>query len=214
MSDQNPSAWRERFLTPLNWHIAGFAVLLLIVIGLAIRVGIDWSATSGRSNDALNEKQFQLKALELETAPLRGLDGRVADSRDQILAFYGKRIPANYSAIAARIGELQVKSGARLSRVQYTQGPPGPDLTEISLDASISGDYRQIMRLVNSLERDQTFFVIRGMALTEQQGGLVNLRLRFSTWLRAADAASSGLPASPARAGIASAAAQPAKEGM
>jgi hypothetical protein len=28
------------------------------------------------------------------------------------------------------------------------------------------------------------FFVIRGMQLTGQQGGLVNLRLRVSTWLR------------------------------
>jgi len=29
------------------------------------------------------------------------------------------------------------------------------------------------MRFVNSLERDQTFFVITGMSLTGQQGGLV-----------------------------------------
>jgi type IV pilus assembly protein PilO len=80
--------------------------------------------------------------------------------------------------------------------MQYTQGPPGPDLTEISLDAGITGDYPQIMRFVNALERDKTFFVIRQMALTGQQGGLVNLRLRVSTWLRPADAAASGLPSS------------------
>ena len=45
------------------------------------------------------------------------------------------------------------------------------DLTEISMDAGISGEYPQIMRFVNGLERDQTFFVIRAMALTGQQGG-------------------------------------------
>ena len=56
------------------------------------------------------------------------------------------------------------------------------------MDAGISGEYPQIMRFVNGLERDQTFFVIRTMALTGQQGGLVNLRLRVSTWLRPADA--------------------------
>jgi hypothetical protein len=95
------------------------------------------------------------------------------------------------------VGELHVKSGVRLSRVNYTQGPPGSDLTEISMDAGISGAYPEIMRFVNSLERDQTFFVIRGMALTGQQGGLVNLRLRVSTWLRPADAAASGLPPTP-----------------
>jgi hypothetical protein len=135
--------------------------------------------------------------LDLAAAPLRGLDKRVEESRSKMEAFYSRRIPPTYSSIATRIGELQVKSGVRLSRVQYTQGPSGSDLTEISMDAGISGNYPEIMRFVNSLERDQTFFVIRAMALTGQQGGLVNLRLRVSTWLRPGDAAASGLPPTP-----------------
>jgi Tfp pilus assembly protein PilO len=190
-------AWREHLASPLTWHVAGVAVLLLLTIGLAVRFGLDWAATNGKSTDVLTGKQVELKALNLETAPLRGLDRRVDESRFRIQAFYDKRIPRNYSSIAERIGEIQVKSGVRLSRVQYTQGLPGSDLTEIQLDAGISGDYSQIMRFVNGLERDQNFFVIRAMALTGQQGGLVNLRLRVSTWLRPADAAASGLPAIP-----------------
>ena len=87
-----------------------------------------------------------------------------------------------------------MKSGVRLSRVVYAQGEPTGDLTEISMDAGVSGTYPQIMHFVNGLERDQTFFVIRAMALTGQQGGMVNLRLRLSTWLRSADAINSGLP--------------------
>jgi hypothetical protein len=197
MSSRPSSHWRERLASPLTWHFAVFAVMLLLVIGLAVRFGLDWAATNGRSTDALAGKQVELKALDLQTAPLRGLDKRVEESRSQIQTFYGKRIPPNYSSIATRVGELQVKSGVRLSRVNYTQGPPGSDLTEISMDAGISGAYPEIMRFVNSLERDQTFFVIRAMALTGQQGGLVNLRLRVSTWLRPADAAASGLPPTP-----------------
>jgi hypothetical protein len=198
MSNFNLSSkWRERLAAPLTWHYAGFAVMLLLVIGLAIRFGIDWTATNSRSTDALAGKQVELTALDLQTASLRGLDRRVDESRSQIENFYGKRVPPNYSSIATRIGELQVKSGVRLSRVQYTQGAPGSDLTEISLDAGISGGYPSIMRFVNSIERDQTFFVIRAMSLTGQQGGMVNLRLRVSTWLRPADAAASGLPPTP-----------------
>jgi Tfp pilus assembly protein PilO len=192
-----PSLWRERLASPLTWHYAAFAVLLVAVIGLSIRFGLDWTATNGSSADALTAKQFQLKALDLQTAPLRGIDKRVEDSSAQMRAFYAKRIPPNYSSIDRRIGELGVSSGVRLSRVQYTQGKPGSDLTEISMDASITGNYPQIMRFVNDLERDQTFFVIRGLTLTGQQGGLVNLRLQLSTWLRPADAAASGLPPTP-----------------
>jgi type IV pilus assembly protein PilO len=88
---------------------------------------------------------------------------------------------------------LQVNSGVRLTRVQYTQGAPGPASPKSRMDASISGNYPAIMRFINSLERDPMFFIIRAMALTGQQGGLVNLRLRVSTWLRPADVPS-GLP--------------------
>lgn len=191
-----PSAtWQERLASPLTWHYAGFGVMLVLVIGMAIRLGLDWTATNGHSSDALAGKQVELKVLDMETAPLRGLDKRVEDSRSQIKIFYGKRVPPSYSSIATRIGELAVKGPVHLSRVQYAQGTAGTDLTEIEMDAGISGSYPQIMRFVNSLERDQTFFVIRAMSLTGQQGGMVNLRLRVSTWLRPADAAASGLPA-------------------
>ena len=198
MSDHTSKvSWNERLKSPLTWHFAGFGVLLIAVIVLGTRFGMDWAATSAHSKDLLASKQVELKALDLQTQPLRGLDKRVGVTRDQIKDFYANRIPANYSSFAERIGDLQVKSGVRLSRLTYTQGKPNGDLTEISLDAGISGDYPQIMRFVNSLERDKTFFIIRAMSLTGQQGGLVNLRLRVSTWLRRADAAASGLPQTP-----------------
>jgi Tfp pilus assembly protein PilO len=148
------------------------------------------------SAEVLAGKQMQLRALEIQTLPLRGLDQRVEKTREQLNDFYQKRIPPNYSSIDARIVELYVASGVRLTRVQYTQGDPGPGLTEISMDASISGNYPAMMRFINSLERDPLFFIIRTMALTGQQGGQVNLRLRVSTWLRPADVPS-GLPTTP-----------------
>ncbi|MGA9060943.1 MAG: hypothetical protein WB341_04660 [Terracidiphilus sp.] len=191
------SLWRERLASPLTLHFAGFVVLLLLAIGLAVRLGMDWAAMDSHSNDVLAAKQLQLKALEIQTAPLRGLDQRVEKTRAQMLAFYKKRIPPDYSSIDARIGNLAVSSGVRLSRAQYSQGPPGADLTEITMDAGISGDYPAIMRFINGIERDPIFFVIHTMTLTSQQGGLVNLRLGVSTWLRPAAAEASGLPPTP-----------------
>jgi Tfp pilus assembly protein PilO len=198
MSDSPGSTrWRERLKSPLTWHIAGFAILLALAVGLAIRLGLDWTATDSRSNDALLRKQFQLKALELQTAPLRGIDGRVEQTRKQIQRFEEKRIPPNYSSVDERIDELEVASGVRLSRVQYTQRPPVSGLSEISVDTNINGDYPSIMRFVNSIERDPIFFVIRTMSFTGQQGGLVGLRMQLSTWLRPGAAAASGLPPTP-----------------
>jgi Tfp pilus assembly protein PilO len=213
MSERIPSPWRKRLASPLTWHYLAFAVLFVVVIALAIRFGLDWAATSTNSTDALAAKQVQLKAMDMETAPLRGLDKRVEDSRADIRDFYLQRIPPTYSSIAARIGELALKGPVRLTRVQYSQGPAGGNLTEISLDAGITGEYPQIMRFVNGVERDRTFFVIRAMSLTGQQGGMVNLRLRVSTWLRPADAAASGLPSTPQAGDAPSAPSAAGKEG-
>ena len=197
MIPRTTTEWREHLASPLTWHYVGAVVLLALTTGLAVRFGMDLATTSSSNTDALASKQIELKAREMETAPLRGLDKRVGETRTQMKDFYKKRIPATYSAIAGRIGDLQVKAGVRLSRVQYTQGKPGVEVTEITMDAGISGEYPQIMRFVNSLERDETFFVIRAMSFTGQQGGMVNLRLRVSTWMRPADAAALGLQPTP-----------------
>jgi type IV pilus assembly protein PilO len=188
------TTWRERLASPLTWHLAGFFLLLALAVALAIRLGLDWAVMDSHSIEVLAGKQIQLRALEIQTAPLRGLDQRVEKTREQLEDFYRKRIPPNYSSIDARIVELYVASGVRLTRVQYTQGEPGPGLTEISMDASISGNYPAMMHFINSIERDPMFFIIRSMSLTGQQGGLVNLRLRVSTWLRPADVPSGLLP--------------------
>jgi hypothetical protein len=209
-SNKTPSQLEERLKSPLTWHYVGCALLLAAVVVLSVRFALDWSATSGSSSGALIARQVQLKALDLQTAPLRGLDKSVEDSRAEMSAFYAKRIPRNYSSIDRRIGELALKGPVRLTSVKFTQGKPGFELTEISMDAGISGEYPHIMRFVNSLERDETFFVIRDLTLTGQQGGSVNLRIQISTWLKPLDAAASGLPHTPEAA---SATAYPSKGG-
>ncbi len=179
--------WRERLTSALTWHYVGFTVLLVVAIGLAVRVGLDWAAIDTHASDVSTEKQLQLRALDIKTAPLRGLDKRVEASRAEKTEFMEKRIPPDYSSVSDRMLALGVASGVRLTRLEYAQGQPGTELTEIQMDAGITGQYPQIMKFINSLERDQIFFLIRAMSLTGQQGGMVSLRLQLSTWLRPED---------------------------
>lgn len=188
------SGLSENLRSPMTWHWAGIAVLSLVVVGLLFRLVYALTISDTTATQTLETKQAQLEVLKQDTLPLRGLDTRVSATRSRIGNFYEDRIPANYSLVATRIAELEAKSGAHLSRISYSQGAPGIDLTEISMDASISGEYSQMMRFVNGLERDRIFFIIKAMQLNGQQGGQANLRLRLSTWLRSADAAASGLP--------------------
>ena len=38
---ERPPVWRERLASPLTWHYAGFTILLVVAIGLAVRLGLD-----------------------------------------------------------------------------------------------------------------------------------------------------------------------------
>jgi len=185
---------REKLLSAVGLHAVGFGILAIATIVLGVRVGLDWRTISSGNRDEIASKQAQLRALTIQTDPLRGLGGKVDESRKQIDTFYAKRIPPSYSAILETLGQLKAKGPVQLSRAGYTQAPGSGDLTEIRIDAGLSGDYAGIMRFVNGLERNETFFVIRAMALTGQQSGTVNLRLQVSTWLRPKDAEASGLP--------------------
>ena len=59
--------------------VVGLVVLLVLAIGLATRLTFDWIATNGHSTDELAGKQVELRAMDLQTAPLRGLDQRVRE---------------------------------------------------------------------------------------------------------------------------------------
>ena len=109
-----------------------------------------------------------------------------------------QRLSYAWSPVLAELGALAKKQNVRLTRVQYTETPaedsPDPDLVEIRMDMTLSGDYRPLMQFLNSVERDKTFFVIGAVTFTGQAGGgnnnnapatsVVNLRLRVTTYLR------------------------------
>jgi len=177
-------------LTALNLHFAGVAALGAVVLYLAIHLFVVYQGLQANNADALATERVQLAAAQIAARPLRGLDKKVELSTEQADDFYAHRLPYAYSQVAAELGVLTHRTGVRLARVQYAQTPAlsGKDeLTEVRMDASVSGDYRSVMQFVNALERDRMFFLISGINLSGQQTGQVNLRIRLTTFLRTAN---------------------------
>jgi type IV pilus assembly protein PilO len=172
----------------LNLHIAGIAVLAILNLVLLVRLGFALNALRSSRDEQFLQAQAQLAQLRAQTAGLTGLPEKVEQSRKDANKFYASRIPPNYSSILAELGSLATKNNVRLTRAGYTQTPAIEGLAELRIDASLAGEYSGVMHFINGLERDKTFFVISGITLTGQQGGLVNLRLRLNTYLHAADA--------------------------
>jgi type IV pilus assembly protein PilO len=176
-------------VTALNLHLAGVAVLALLVLYLVIHLIFVWQGLSANNAEALDQQRVQLTAAQISAKPLRGLDTKLVASTHDANEFYLTRLPYADSQVVAEIGKLATKAGVRWTHAQYSGNAVlrGNDaLTEVAIDASVSGDYRPIVQFINSVERDKLFFVINGINLSGQQTGQVNLRIRLTTYLRPA----------------------------
>lgn len=188
------TARARALLTTMNLHFAGVAALTVIALYMLVHLLLVWQGLSSRDAAAIDQERVELRSAELAAKPLRGLDGKLVDSTAAADKFYGQRLPYAYSEVAAELGALTKREGVHLTRVQYAQTPEltGSDaLIEVRMDASVGGDYRPIVQFLNAAERDKLFFVINGINLTGQQTGVVNLRIRMTTYLRAPNATES-----------------------
>jgi hypothetical protein len=173
-------------LSPLNLHWAGVGLLALVNIYLLAQMGFLWHSAGNRNAGAMAQQRIELTAAGIAAQPLRGLDAKLARSTQEADKFSHQRLPASDSEVAAELGELTRKQNVRLTRAQYMHAPAlagtANELTEVRIDASLSGDYRPLVEFINSLERDKMFFVILGETLSGQQSGTVTLRLRLTTY--------------------------------
>ncbi|HUK26097.1 MAG TPA: GspMb/PilO family protein [Terriglobales bacterium] len=127
----------------------------------------------------------ELRQKTHEVEPLRGLDKKVATSRKEIAEFYKQRLPGRDSAVSDALGRVAQQSGVALGQVRYTFKDPEPvGLRPVIIDASLTGDYLQLVKFINSLERDQLFFIVNSVQLGGEQAGTVRLQLQLQTYLK------------------------------
>lgn len=184
-----PEMNQRNVLAGVTGAVAIAAIYFVIKLSMAMFTAHSVSAAE------MQQRQMQLKAEDLQVAPMRGMDQKLADANSQADKFYQDRLPAEYSTIAAELGKLQKDTGVRQTRVTYTPHAASGGVTEIRMEASLMGDYQPLMKFINAMERDKLFFVIRGVTLTGTQGGIVNLRLRMNTYLRPGTGADAALAA-------------------
>lgn len=189
--EQSFSARMRSLVTATNLHFAGLTALAILVLYLLIHMIFVWQALSARDDSAMYKQSVAMRSAEIAAQPLRGLDTKLAKSTEDADKFYAARLPYGYAEVAGELGVLTKKANVHLGQVHYTQAvvPGVSALTEVRMDAIISGDYRPVVQFINAVERDKQFFVINGINLTGQQTGQVNLRLRMTTYLRDPNAA-------------------------
>ena len=163
-------------------------VLTTLIAVDVIAVAIYFSPLIGSQQsrrDEMNQLWRELQTKTREVEPLRGLDKKIPLAHDQIEQFYKDRIPSQESAISEEIGKLAQQSGVRMESVKYgAMDAEAVGVEPVEIEAGFAGDYLQLVRFINSLERDQIFFLVNSVALAGEQNGIVKLDLKMETYLK------------------------------
>lgn len=177
----------HRSFTPLNVHVAFVAVFLLLDLVVGTRLLLAWHRAGSDRSASYSADLLTYSRLQTESLRLRNLPEALQKSEKGADRFFDARLAPSDSAAVADLGGLTTRNHVRLSRATYSFRPGVPGVTELRIEANFAGQYTDLMHFINDVERDKdhAFFIIRSVALSGQQGGLVDLRLRMDTYMHA-----------------------------
>lgn len=97
---------------------------------------------------------------------------------------------AGYSLVTSQLDEIAKKAGLQIVSIAVKQKAiQERGLSEVSLDATVSGDYPSVVRFVNGLQRSSGFYIVDSLALASvtqnrATSGSIRVGLHLRTYFR------------------------------
>ncbi|HVO57416.1 MAG TPA: GspMb/PilO family protein [Dongiaceae bacterium] len=171
--------------------LTGIAVLVLADIALA---GYSWHMATGM--------RVPMAQLEADSHKLQTLNAdieraeKIRHDLPATLADYDRfdasllKASTGNSAVTSELDDFARKTGVQIQTLSFSHKEiPARGLTQVDMEASISGDYASIVKFMNLLQRSSTFYIVQGLTLQpEGQGSQTALRigLHMKTFFRTA----------------------------
>jgi Tfp pilus assembly protein PilO len=153
-----------------------------------VAAGILFSPLVGSANSRtleINELRAQLTKKTREVQPLRGMDKKIVLAKDQIGGFYKDRFAAKDSDLTNELGKLASENGVRIQQARYKEEETeSSGVIPVAIEGSFSGDYLQLVRFINTLERSKLFFSVDSVDLAGESAGPVKLEITMHSYLR------------------------------
>jgi len=173
--------------------IGALAVLLLADAGLAyLNSRISTPESERRREIAAQARQLALVKADVErAAKIREKIPEILQKFDQ---FEGTLLPASkgYSVISQELDDYARSTHLLVETVQvHPKDVSGHNLTELRMDAAVTGDYVGIVNFLNDLQRSKNVYIVDSLAVDtesgQQQGtpvGTLRVALHLRTYLR------------------------------
>jgi hypothetical protein len=164
--------------------IAMGAMLVADVVAAAVLFS-PLVGSAGSRKLQLSQLHIELQKKTREVEPLRGMDKKIVLAKDQIGGFYKDRFAAKDSDLTNELGKLASENGIRIQQARYKEeDAESSGVIPVEIDGSFSGDYLQLVRFINTLERSKLFFTVDSVDLAGESAGPVKLQITMHSYLR------------------------------
>lgn len=167
------------------------AVLLVVNLVAAAYAFHLFGSSPAEVAQQLQERKQELAAARARLALTRQVSGKVQKARgegDQFLTVYMTPRRTTYSQVYAEIQDAAEKSGMKWK--EGTFSPPDPvkgseDLSMISLSVSFEGQYPNLLKFVNLLDRSKRFLIMESLvAAPLPDGKTLSTMIKINTFVR------------------------------
>ncbi len=163
--------------------IAIGAMLAADVIAIGVLVSPLVGSAESRTLE-INQMRAELTKKTREVEPLRGMDKKIVLAKNQISGFYKDRFAAKDSDLTNELGKLAAQDGVRIQQAKYKEEDPETSgVIPVTIEGSFSGDYLQLVRFINTLERSKLFFDVDSIDLAGEGAGPVRLEITMHSYL-------------------------------
>lgn len=175
-------------------------IVLLLVLGALLFADSAMAIYSARATSTDMTPQRQLAAQAALVKLLRADVKRAREIQQAVpktqtdCGLFENSLPeagSGYSVISEELQDLSQKSGLQISSLSFhPKDFTAHGITEVSLDAAISGDYKSVVRFLNGLQHSKNRYVVDDLSLANERVSMttqtdVRVNLHIRSYFRA-----------------------------
>jgi Pilus assembly protein, PilO len=171
------------------------ALTCLVAADLALAAySWQWASEPLTTEEQFSTQEMKLMKLDAAIARAQRIQEDMPATQRECEKFEGLLLPAStgYSSVTSELGQIAKKSGVSQEGTSFKPTPiPERGLTEVVMESTIEGDYKNVILFLNGLQRAANIYEVESLTLAPPSGnkGLANVirvGLHLKTYFRTA----------------------------
>jgi type IV pilus assembly protein PilO len=163
---------RRDFRIKRNVILGVLGALLIADAAMGV-YSLDMASAKMSPQQELLVQTTQLKLLKADVERAAAIQRDMPKIKKDCERFEGSLPPATsgYSVISTELAELGHTAGLQIGGLGFkSKELGGRGVTEISVDATVTGDYKSVVRFLNGMQRSTNYYVVESLTLGTDAG--------------------------------------------